>query len=295
MTTKWTGFPAAATFTSSDVLVGLTAGTANGRFLGNSFLLAAQNLSNVANAVTAFNNLSPLTTAGDMIYRNSTNNIRLALGTEGFILAAGASAPAWIANPGLLIASNLSDLNNVVTSRANLGVAIAVGAGVNSAIGINATAAGQYAYAFGNTSSAVGNYSWARGNNAVATNAGSVVWGDSNATPTPDSAVNQFNLSFANGYRFFNGDFNVATPGKGLAVAEGVNAKQGVVTLASGIGVVSNTAVTANSRIVYCGQDTDVTGFLRITARTTGSGFTITSSVLTDSGVVAYEIFEPAA
>lgn len=80
----------------------------------------------------------------------------------------------------------------------------------------------------------------------------------------------------------------------GLQVKEGgAGAKQGIVALSSGVGVVVNTSVTASSRIFYCGQDTNVTGFLNITAITVGSGFTITSSVLTDSGNVAFEIFEP--
>jgi hypothetical protein len=246
MTIAWTGFPAPAALTSSDVFVGLAGGTVNARYLGSSVLLSAQ---------------------------------------------------------------NLNDLPNKATARTNLGVSITKGAGTGSSIGgASSLAAGSYAFAYGNTSLAAGdyafafgngssapvNYAWAIGNGAIVTNAGSVVWGDSNATPTTDSAANQFNLSFANGYRFFDGSFNVSTVGKGLAVKEGSNAKQGVVTLVSGVGVVSNTAVTANSRIFYCGQDTNVTGILHITARTTGSGFTITSSVSGDTGVVAYEIFEPA-
>lgn len=48
----------------------------------------------------AFDALSPLTTAGDIIYRNGSNNIRLALGTAGQQLRvnAGATAPEWAAN-----------------------------------------------------------------------------------------------------------------------------------------------------------------------------------------------------
>lgn len=48
----------------------------------------------------AFDALSPLTTAGDIIYRNGSNNVRLALGTAGQQLRvnAGATAPEWAAN-----------------------------------------------------------------------------------------------------------------------------------------------------------------------------------------------------
>jgi hypothetical protein len=123
MTIKWTGFPAAATAVSGDVVVGLAGGTANARFLAQSFLFKASNLGDVANKTTAFDNLSPLTTKGDLIWQNGTNNVRLPVGTANQILAVGASSVVgWIANPGLLIANNLSDLNNAATARTNLGL-----------------------------------------------------------------------------------------------------------------------------------------------------------------------------
>ena len=90
---------------------------------------------------------------------------------------------------------------------------------------------------------------------------------------------------------------NLALPvaGAGLRVKEGSNAKQGVATLVAGSVVVSNTSVTANSRIFLTSQsDGGAPGFLRVSARTAGTSFTITSSSGTDTSVVAYEIFEPA-
>ena len=89
------------------------------------------------------------------------------------------------------------------------------------------------------------------------------------------------------------GDLNVTTVGKGLKVKEGTNAKQGVATLVAGTVTVSNTAVTASSRIQLTGQDNNATGALRVSARTAGTSFVITSSNAGDTGVVAYEIFEP--
>lgn len=85
--------------------------------------------------------------------------------------------------------------------------------------GINCYTSGDYSQAFGNSCNTYGNFayaggslsnanaawSWARGNSASTTNTGSVVWGDSVANPNTDTASNQFNLTFANGYRFFNG------------------------------------------------------------------------------------------
>jgi len=81
--------------------------------------------------------------------------------------------------------------------------------------------------------------------------------------------------------------------GAGLRVVEGSNAKQGVATLVSGTVVVPNTSITASSRIMLTAQDNNSVGSLRVSARTPGTSFTITSNNGTDSGVVAYEIFEP--
>lgn len=90
------------------------------------------------------------------------------------------------------------------------------------------------------------------------------------------------------------GNILVAAAGSGLRVKEGSNAKQGVATLVAGTVTVANTSVTANSRIFLTGQDNNVTGSLRVSARTASTSFTITSSNSGDTGVVAYEIFEPA-
>jgi hypothetical protein len=90
------------------------------------------------------------------------------------------------------------------------------------------------------------------------------------------------------------GNTVVKGAGKGLRVHEGANAKQGIAQLTSGAVVVPNTAVSLNSRILLTGQDDRVLGALRVSARSAGVSFTIRSSVRTDSGVVAYEIFEPA-
>lgn len=50
----------------------------------------------------AFDALSPVTTAGDIIYRDASNNVRLAIGTADQVLTvnAGATAPEWAAAGG---------------------------------------------------------------------------------------------------------------------------------------------------------------------------------------------------
>lgn len=85
----------------------------------------------------------------------------------------------------------------------------------------------------------------------------------------------------------------VMVAGLGLRVKEGTNAKQGVTTLVAGADGVSNTSVTASSRIFVTSQSNGVTGALRAVANP-GIGFSITSNNAADAGVVAWQIFEPA-
>lgn len=90
------------------------------------------------------------------------------------------------------------------------------------------------------------------------------------------------------------GDISLQKVGGGFRVKEGSNAKQGVATLHAGTVTVANTSVTDNSRIHATGQDNNVTGTVRISGRTPGVSFTLTSTNAADSGVVAYTIFEPS-
>jgi hypothetical protein len=112
-------------------------------------------------------------------------------------------------------------------------------------------------------------------------------------------STNQWQISDSNTlvttiHTVYGGGWALKTIGAGFRVAEGANAKQGVATLSGGTFVVSNTSVTASSRIHLTAQDNNSTGALRVSARTPGTSFTITSNNSADSGVVAYEIFEPA-
>lgn len=70
--------------------------------------------------------------------------------------------------------------------------------------------------------------------------------------------------------------------------------RSGVATLVGGTVVVSDTATTANSRIILtCQTPGGTPGFLRVSARTAGTSFTILSSSGTDTSVVGYYIVEP--
>lgn len=82
---------------------------------------------------------------------------------------------------------------------------------------------------------------------------------------------------------------------KSLAIKEGSNCSQGVATLVAGVVIVSNTNITANSRIFLTPQNTSGTaGSVGVSARTIGTNFTISSTNTLDTRLIAYQIFEPA-
>jgi hypothetical protein len=86
----------------NEVLVGNAAGTEwEGKqaatFGAQTFPLAvSQGGTNGATALAGFDNLSPLTTKGDLLVHNGTNNIRLPVGTDGQFLEARASEAAGV-------------------------------------------------------------------------------------------------------------------------------------------------------------------------------------------------------
>jgi hypothetical protein len=123
------------------------------------------------------------------------------------------------------------------------------------------------------------------------TAAGSHTWGPGGSTAADVTLAR----SGTNALAVTGADFRIATAGRGLRVAEGANAKMGVAALAAGTVTVSTTAVTANSRIfLTCQTPGGTPGFLRVSARTAGTSFTILSSSGTDTSVVAWMIVEPA-
>ncbi|MFJ2110632.1 glycosyl hydrolase family 28-related protein [Streptomyces sp. NPDC087850] len=88
---------------------------------------------------------------------------------------------------------------------------------------------------------------------------------------------------------------NLGSAGGGIAIAEGAGARMGVATLVGGTVTVANASITATSRIfLTCQAPGGTPGFLRVSARTPGTSFTILSSSVTDTSVVAWHAIEPA-
>lgn len=91
-------------------------------------------------------------------------------------------------------------------------------------------------------------------------------------------------------------DFNLTVAGKGFGIKEGTNCRMGRVTLVAGTAVVSTTEVTSVSEIFLTAQSLGtitVPVGLAVSARTSGTSFTILSGNLTDTSVIAWEIKEP--
>ncbi|WP_329338606.1 hypothetical protein OG866_27160 [Streptomyces sp. NBC_00663] len=87
---------------------------------------------------------------------------------------------------------------------------------------------------------------------------------------------------------------NIGTPGGGIAIKEGANSRMGLATLAAGTVTVTNTSVTANTRIVVIRQTLAGTpGHFSVT-KSPGVSFTINSST-TETSTVLWILFEPAA
>jgi hypothetical protein len=144
----------------------------------------------------------------------------------------------------------------------------------------------------------------ASGNSALSVNVGGSdafdrlrILGNGNVQLGTGSGARDTTYGRTGAAQFGSPDSDIATTaaGKGFMVKEGTNAKMGSATLAAGTVTVATTAVTANSRIFLTNQAAGGTpGFVRVSARTAGTSFTITSSSGTDTSTVAWLIVEPA-
>jgi hypothetical protein len=139
---------------------------------------------------------------------------------------------------------------------------------------------------------------------------GTLRWGDGTAavdTSLDRSGANALETAgfFAMGSGQSGGAFSIfgnavnslklGSAGGGVAITEGANARMGVSTLVGGTVVVANTSVTATTRIfLMCQTPGGTPGFLRVSARTAATSFTILSSSGTDTSVVAWLLVEPA-
>lgn len=117
---------------------------------------------------------------------------------------------------------------------------------------------------------------------------------DALLAPNGMSRENQTEMvGLLQGIQDSTGNLATSVAGKGLTIKEGSNARSGTAVLVGGTVVVSNTTVTALTRIQLTSQaDGGTPGFLRVSTRSNGVSFTITSSSGTDTSTVAYLLVE---
>lgn len=229
---------------------------------------------------------TPIGTLTPMIsmYPNAT------LGNAGFVALGGNGN-----NMAVAVNQNNNNVNHFLMQGSGTGITPSIaarGSDTNVGIGFDVQGANNVSFtshSFGNNEFqifGVGGSSWL------------AVGSSASAAPTlsANGAASAINIALAPkgaGIVTSTGSIDITTAGSGLKVAEGSNAKQGIVTLTGTTTVVSNTSVTANSRIFLTSQvDGGTPGWIRVSTRTAGTSFTITSSSSTDASVVAYQIFE---
>ena len=89
--------------------------TASGTITATGTLGVGFGGTSATTAIAAFDALAPTTTSGDLIYRTSTGNVRLAIGTSGTILTSSGGFPVWSANNGTVNYVDVSGGNTGLT------------------------------------------------------------------------------------------------------------------------------------------------------------------------------------
>ncbi len=113
------------------------------------------------------------------------------------------------------------------------------------------------------------------------------------AVPITTSGAISFNSS--TNTTLTNNNLAIATAGKGLVIKGGANSRIGTATLVAGTVTISNTTITANTRIFVTVQSLGTVTTMKavgVTAKVNGTSFTITSADNTDTSVVAWQLIE---
>jgi hypothetical protein len=301
----WTTVAGVGTVTSVDVSGGGTGITYSGGPITAAGTITASGTTAIAHggtsattAIAAFNALAPTTTSGDLIYRTSTGNVRLGIGSSGQLLTASGGLPVWISpaasgtvnyvdvsggGTGLSFNGGPITASGTITATGTLGVGFGGTSATTAIAAFGAlaptTTQGDLIYYFGtgNTRFPIG--STGQVLTVTSTGAGAnLSW----ATPTVYGTVNYVDVSGGNTGLTFNG---------GPVTASGtITASGTLVVSAGGTGATTLTGVlkgTGTTAIVAATAGTDFVSPIvatNFTAQQTFAGATnILAAVFTNA------------
>jgi hypothetical protein len=263
-------------------------------------------------APVAFDNLAPTTASGDLIYRTSTGNTRLAIGSSGQLLTASGGVPVWI-SPTVYGSVNYVDVSGG-------GTGLSFNGGPITASG-TITATGTLGTAYGGTSAttvfaafnalapttASGDliYRTSSGNIRLPIGSSGQVLTASNGLPVWSSngvgSVNYVDVSGGNTGLTFNGGPVTAsgtiTASGTLVVSAGGTGASTLTGVLKGTGTTAITAATAGTDYVspivatnFTAKQTFAGATSILAAAFTNAGETVTLSTLAATGTLNYDI-----
>lgn len=310
----------AGTVTYVDVSGGLTGLTYNGGPVTASGTITASGTlglgyggTSATTAIAAFNVLAPTTTSGDLIYRTSTGNVRLAIGSSGQLLTASGGVPVWISpsssgtvnyvdvsggGTGLSFNGGPITASGTITATGTLGVGYGGTSATTAIAAFTAlsptTTSGDLIYrgtAGSNVRLAIGS------SGQVLTSSGGVpIWSNAFA-----GTVNYVDVSGGNTGLTFNGGPVTAsgtiTASGTLVVSAGGTGAATLTGVLKGTGTTAITAATAGTDYVspivatnFTAKQTFAGATSILAAAFTNAGETVTLSTLAATGTLNYDI-----
>ena len=267
----WISPATAGTVTSVDVSGGGTGLTFNGGPVTSAGTITATGTlglgyggTSATTAIAAFDALAPTTTSGDLIYRTSTGNVRLAIGTSGTILTSSGGFPVWSANNGTVNYVDVSGggtglsfnggpitASGTITATGTLGVGYGGTSATTAIAAFNAlaptTTSGDTIYrtSTGNVRLAIGS-----SGQVLTASGGFPVW----ISPTVGGTVNYVDVSGGNTGLTFNGGPVTAsgtiTASGTLVVSAGGTGASTLTGVLKGTGTTAIVAATAGTDFV---------------------------------------------
>lgn len=314
----WISPSAGGTVTSVDVSGGGTGLTFNGGPVTSAGTITATGTlglgfggTSATTAIAAFNALAPTTTSGDIIYRTSTGNVRLAIGTSGTILTSSGGFPVWSANNGTVNYVDVSGggtglsfnggpitASGTITATGTLGVGFGGTSATTAIAAFNAlaptTTSGDTIYrtSTGNVRLAIGS-----SGQVLTASGGLPVW----ISPTVYGTVNYVDVSGGNtGLTFSGGPVTASgtiTASGTLVVSAGGTGASTLTGVLKGTGTTAIVAATAGTDFVspivatnFTAQQTFAGATNILAAVFTNAAEKVTVAASSATGTVNYDI-----